>query len=49
MPMEENPGEEESWVRDDESAEREKGELRPNEREREVERAGCSMGERVGL
>ena len=32
-----------------ESADREKGELSPNERESDVDSAGCSSGDRVGL
>lgn len=47
--MLEKPGEEERWVREEESAEREKGEFRPKDRERELLRAGWRSGERVGL
>lgn len=47
--MLEKPGDDERWVRDDERAEREKGEFRPNDLEREVLRAGWRRGERVGL
>lgn len=39
------PGEPERAVREDDIAERENGELRPNERESELLRAGCSKGE----
>lgn len=40
MPMDEKFGEEDSMVSDEERAEREKGELRPKDRESEFDRAG---------
>jgi hypothetical protein len=40
MAIEEKPGEEERSLREVDMAEREKGELKPKDLEREVERAG---------
>lgn len=43
--MAENPGDEDKWVNEDDKADREKGEFRPNERDNEVDSAECNMGD----
>jgi hypothetical protein len=49
MPIELNPGEELIWVREDDMALRLKGEFIPNDRESEVDSAGCRRGDLVWL